>query len=224
MSNVVIDRNKIDLLANSISVKSGEQIPMTLDKMIESVDGINTDGITPTGTSTLTANGTFNVRNYEYAYVNVISPWTKIAEKEATITYSSTSVSTHETWETGHPEIWTSDKIVFVRIRDKVGKRPGYFYGSDTFLYNYHPVNSDSETSMGVGMTRNTIAYNNSSIFTLNTFTGTTGYGIFADYFYSDGSIRIRKRYTNTISFTIDSTYKIEVWTLNPAGGMSLFV
>ena len=48
MSNVLIDRNKIDILANAISNKSGEAIPMTLDEMVEAVDGIETGGGTPT--------------------------------------------------------------------------------------------------------------------------------------------------------------------------------
>ena len=42
--NVVINRLKLDVLANSISAKSGEPIPMTLDQMTEAVDGIGGDG------------------------------------------------------------------------------------------------------------------------------------------------------------------------------------
>ena len=40
MSNIVIDKNKIDLLANAISVKSGEPLTLTLDEMVSAVDGI----------------------------------------------------------------------------------------------------------------------------------------------------------------------------------------
>ena len=43
-NNVVINRQKLDVLANSISVKSGEAIPMTLDEMKTAVDGIQTGG------------------------------------------------------------------------------------------------------------------------------------------------------------------------------------
>ena len=47
MSNVLIDRQKIDILANAISDKSGVPVTMTLDEMVEAVDGIET-GSTPT--------------------------------------------------------------------------------------------------------------------------------------------------------------------------------
>ena len=40
MSKVVIDKNKIDILANAISCKSGEAVTMTLDEMVSAVDGI----------------------------------------------------------------------------------------------------------------------------------------------------------------------------------------
>lgn len=44
MSNVLVDKNKIDLLANSISAKSGEPLTLTLDEMVEAVDGIESGG------------------------------------------------------------------------------------------------------------------------------------------------------------------------------------
>lgn len=48
MSNVIIDKQKIDILANAISVKSGEPVTMTLDEMVTAVDGIETGGGEPT--------------------------------------------------------------------------------------------------------------------------------------------------------------------------------
>lgn len=43
MSNVIIDKSKIDILANAISCKSGEPVAMTLDEMVEAVDGIESN-------------------------------------------------------------------------------------------------------------------------------------------------------------------------------------
>lgn len=46
MSNVIIDRQKIDILANAISIKSGVPLTMTLDEMVEAVDGISEVAVT----------------------------------------------------------------------------------------------------------------------------------------------------------------------------------
>ena len=44
MSNVYIDKQKIDILANAIAAKSGESVTMTIDEMVSAVDGIQTGG------------------------------------------------------------------------------------------------------------------------------------------------------------------------------------
>lgn len=41
MSNVSIEKQKLDILANAISAKSGEPVTMTLEEMVEAVDGID---------------------------------------------------------------------------------------------------------------------------------------------------------------------------------------
>ena len=75
MSNVIIDKSKIDILANAISVKSGEAVTMTLDEMVSAVDGIETGGgITPTGNIDITSAGVTDVTNYATATVPEGSP------------------------------------------------------------------------------------------------------------------------------------------------------
>lgn len=71
MSNVLVDKNKIDILANAISAKSGEPVTMTLAEMVEAVDGIDTSGggITPTGNINITGAGVTDVTNYATATV-----------------------------------------------------------------------------------------------------------------------------------------------------------
>ena len=44
MSKVAITQSKLDALANAISLKSGETVPLTLDEMVQAVDGIETGG------------------------------------------------------------------------------------------------------------------------------------------------------------------------------------
>ena len=66
MANVVIDKQKIDILANAIADKSGEPVTMTLDEMVTAVDGIQTGGggITPTGNIDITQAGVTDVTDY----------------------------------------------------------------------------------------------------------------------------------------------------------------
>ena len=45
MANVIVDKEKIDILANAISDKSGEPVTMTLDEMVEAVDSIKTEAV-----------------------------------------------------------------------------------------------------------------------------------------------------------------------------------
>lgn len=68
MSNVLIDQNKLDILATAISNKSGEPLKMTLAEMVEAVDGIE-GGITPTGNIDITGAGVTDVTNYATATV-----------------------------------------------------------------------------------------------------------------------------------------------------------
>lgn len=71
MANVIVDKTKLDYLANAISAKSGEPLTLTLDEMVDAVDGIETGGggITPTGNIDITQAGVTDVTNYATATV-----------------------------------------------------------------------------------------------------------------------------------------------------------
>lgn len=149
------------------------------------------------------------------------SAWTKVAEKSYTVSTTSTSATTIETWATGSSDLWTSGKWVYVRIRDTAGKRDGYFYGGDSFFYNYSVVNGASSSSISTAL-RTTIRYS-SGEFAAYASTGSTGYGVYPDTLYSDGRFRMRRRYNSSNSLTINGTYKVEVYLLDPAGGVPIF-
>lgn len=150
------------------------------------------------------------------------SSWTKVCEKTVKVNTTSTTAGTVETWATGHTEIWTSDKIVYVRIRDTAGKRAGYFYGSDNFWINYYPVNGDTSTSTS-NASRSYMTYSTDNKYTATAAAQSTGYGVYADQLSSSGGIRIRRRYNSTTSLTINSTYKVEVYLLDMPTGCPIF-
>ena len=185
----------------------------------------------PTGTKTIniTSNGTTteDVTNYANAQITVNVPgggtnsWTKVAETSYQVSTTSTSAATVATLKTGDSSIWTSDKWVYVRIRDTEGKRNGYFYGTDTFFYNVNPIN-DTVTTSVTSAIRITNRYTNDRVYTAAT-NGPTGYGVYPDTIYNNGNIRIQKRYNSNSSFTVDGTYKVEVYLLDPPTGVPIF-
>lgn len=86
---VIITKNKIDVLADSISIKSGISTPMTLAEMKNAVDSITVgQGITPVGTLNIIQNGIYNVTNYANAEVNVPESSTSITLQSKTVSPS----------------------------------------------------------------------------------------------------------------------------------------
>lgn len=177
-------------------------------------------------TKSITANGTYSASDdsadgYSEVTVNVpssaASSWTKVAETTYQVSTTSTSGSTVATWATGHSEIWTTEKILYVRVRDTAGKRAGYFYGSDNFF-----TGSFSGTANSLGA-RIAIHYNSSGAYGESASSSTTGYGVYADIVYKNGSLRIRQRYHSSNSLTINSTYKVDVYLLDPPTGAPIF-
>lgn len=150
------------------------------------------------------------------------SSWTKVCEKSYQISTTSTSTTTQETWATGHSEIWQSDKWIYVEVKDTAGKRPGYFYATAQFFLPTAPFEGSTSTSASA-VARTNLCYTSNSKFTQYNSASTTGYGVYVDTMYSDGRLRVRKRYNSNYSLTIDSTYKVEVYLLDPAGGVPIF-
>lgn len=146
------------------------------------------------------------------------SSWTKVAETSYVIpNYTSTSSAEVDTWSTGHSEIWTAEKIVYIRIRDTAGRRNNYFYGSD----NFYITPSSTVTQNGFGIRE--IYRGSSTAYGMTPTNGTTGYGVYTDYIYPDGRIHILKRYNSTNSKAINGTYKVEVYLLDMPTGAPIF-
>ena len=72
MSNVQIDKDKLDELAMKVYGVSDDPVPMTVDDMIESLDVAAHSK--PVGTTRITSNGEHNVKQYETAVVAVPTP------------------------------------------------------------------------------------------------------------------------------------------------------
>lgn len=151
------------------------------------------------------------------------SAWTKVAETTYSASTTSTSAVTIGTWKTGHTEIWTSEKILYIRIRDTAGKRTGYFYGFDGWFLNMYPKNNSSTTSTSSGLVTQIWRVTSTGEYAYRYGYGSTSYGVYPDTIYNNGQIRIRCRYHSTYSLTINGNYKVEAYLLDPAGGVPIF-
>ena len=147
------------------------------------------------------------------------SNYTLVHEMDVTANTTSTSATSLTTYT--NTQLWTTDKIVYVRIRDKAGKRAGYFYGSDTYFMNYNKANGS--TSAITTAARLIHRYSTSSQWGTYVGATTTGYGLYGYDINSSGRLRIYTRYNSNYSLTINGTYHVEIYLLDWPDGVSPF-
>ena len=136
------------------------------------------------------------------------SSYTLLDSIDITASTTSTSNTTLQSVQVaGLYSVFSSkSKFIYIKIRDKAGKRTNYFYGSDTFM---------------LGTTRVLHSYYNSDGTMQDT---SNAYGIFPDSSVnSSNTIQILGRYSSSFSKTIDGTYSVEFYTLDYVDGVSPF-
>lgn len=138
--------------------------------------------------------------------------YTKLYETDVECSTTSTSATSVKVMAVG-TKVWTNKKLIYVRVRDKAGKRNGYFYGTDNFL----PINN-LETTPALSGSTQVYSYNGDK----NQRTS-GGYGVFLYSVASSGNVTMYARYNSTNSRKIDGTYHIEVYLLEWADNISPF-
>lgn len=144
------------------------------------------------------------------------SSWTKIGSTELTVNTTSTTAASAGTISLGSA-YYTKDKIIYVRIRDKNGKRSGYFYGTDAYFMNFYAA--DNKTTEFA--TPDVIIYRVTSSNSYNANTGQ--YGVYGYSISSSGTLTIRRRYNQSYTTTINGTFTVDVYALDPPSGVSIF-
>lgn len=145
--------------------------------------------------------------------------YTLLGSTSITTSSTSTTAASIGTLNLGS-SAWDASKIIYVRIRGSRGKYSGYFYGSDSFLLNGNAANSS--TTNATVFIRTIMRYYNNQ-FTVNSYAGTTCYGIYPYSLSNTGVLNIYRRYNSSISGTINDTFTIQAYLLDTPDGVSPF-
>ena len=147
------------------------------------------------------------------------SNWNKIATTEYTVNTTTTSNKS-----VGDIELTLSDyndpqTVLWVHIRDKAGKRNGYYYGSDTIFFHWQLINNNTNS---LSTRPVSLLYVNSS----GSYVGApSAYGVFAYRLYYTSSnhyVQIYSRYNSSYG-TINGTFKVDVYKLTMPSGFTIF-
>ena len=207
--NVSYDGTNILSLSSSADYKlltSGKM--MSSDVLLE-YDAIPIDETTATAADVNAGKYFFNASGIKTLGTQPVV-WAKVHDEDIAVSTTSTSATlVKNIYPSG---IWSSDFMVYVKIRDKAGPRNGYFVGSDTWFINPNPANGSGSN---IGQAAKIITTKSSSgSFSVNAQGTTVGYGIFASYMSNAPSIDIYRRYNSSYSLTINGTYNVQVYTL----------
>lgn len=168
------------------------------------------------GSDTVTENGTVDTTLINSLLVNVSggggSSYTLLAETDFTVDTVSTSSIEVGTIACGS-SAYTTDRLIYVRVRDKAGRRNGYYYGGDVFVAVPRTQNeSNSQVHTAIS------SYVDDS--GKNYAVGGT-YGILAKKIDDEGNVYIAARYNANNTKTINGTFHVEVYRLSWPDGVS---
>ena len=141
-----------------------------------------------------------------------------LASEEFAVNTSSTSESSVGTVTV--PDGWSKDFIIYVKVRDKAGKRNGYFLGSDNFAINCYAANGTTSNPTPVRICDGVDAGG-------KFMQSTSVYGVYLSAYSkvsgkNDGTATIKAKYNSTYG-TINGTFVVEVYALSWPHNDSMF-
>lgn len=143
---------------------------------------------------------------------------TLLHSENVEISYSSMSKGSVATLNVGAEAF--GDHIVYIKIRDTMGRREGYFYGSDTYIYSMGAINNlPSVTQAAQRIYVGWHCPSSTQLTGTVAIGGTIYYGIYGYNVTNEGVLTLYAQYQSSYSGTINSTYKVDVYLLPYPGG-----
>ena len=136
--------------------------------------------------------------------------WEKKFSTEVNVSTTNTGMNWIANIVTNCTELYTTSDIIFIRIRDKAGKRSGYYYGADEY---FSPIHNNVPGSRGYALLEMRCESNG----TLKCYNSTQG--LWVSGIDQDGRLDLYTRYNASLSLTIDGTYAIDVYELKGPNG-----
>lgn len=133
------------------------------------------------------------------------SEYRLLGSKEFQVSTSSTSETVVGT--VNAPGAFTADSIIYVKVRDKAGKRNGYWAGGDYFAINSQAKNGVTSLTWTVfGFLQTSVKSDG----TFNTVKSVSG--LYPGSIAKNGDVTISSKYN---TYIIDGTYSVEVYALS---------
>lgn len=128
------------------------------------------------------------------------SSYTLLGSKEFEV--STTSTTATDVGSFNVPGAWTKDVMIYIKVRDKAGRRQGYFISHDSIWINYKlATGTNAITTHGcVTLGKGLIA-------------GSADIGVYPASIQPNDDITIKSKYSSAYG-TIDGTYVVEVYAL----------
>lgn len=160
--------------------------------------------------------GDSSLLEYPNDFVSAISAlpsFTLIGSGEYTVSSTSTTSAQVGTIDCSE-DPYVANKIVYVRVRDKAGKRNGYYLGSDCFMLNNYYADQGQSTVWSYVLA--SCCYCDSSGQVLST---QNTYGLFPAQVSAYKQVMIYRRYNGVLG-TLNGTFAVDVYLLDyPSGG-----
>lgn len=143
--------------------------------------------------------------------------YTLLATHDYNVSTTSTSLVEVDAWDCGQT-LWQQDKIIYVRVRDKAGKRNGYFYGTDAIYFLTSAYDGGSLTS---ATPNTTICYKADENGVIKGVPNSCG--IWGQTITNENVLSVKVKYNAVNGGTIDGTYTVDIYALNWPDGLSPF-